>query len=68
MSATWKDEPQDEALLKALGDRGFSVRLESPPVRLISQQPAFLAVYKSKHQSNSSHQLKALIKRIFCLV
>jgi hypothetical protein len=45
MSATWKDEPQDEALLKALGDRGFSVCLESPPVRLIYQQPAFLAMY-----------------------
>ncbi|MBD2179281.1 DegT/DnrJ/EryC1/StrS family aminotransferase [Pseudanabaena sp. FACHB-1998] len=71
MSATWKDEPQDEALLKALGDRGFSVRLESPPVRLIYQQPAFLAQYGNKYQSISPHQLdqlEALIKRLFCLI
>lgn len=49
LSAAWKKKPQAAALLHELQQSGFCTSLEDPPVRLIYQQPAFLAQY---------HQLK----------
>jgi perosamine synthetase len=51
MSGAWKGEVKDDDLLKALGDRGFSLRLEPCSIRLIYQQSAFLA------RSDNSHDL-----------
>jgi len=67
MSATWKDESQDDTLLKALGDRGFSVGLEAPTVRLIYQQPAFLAQYGDLNCLASCPKAESYANRQICL-
>jgi perosamine synthetase len=46
LSAAWKKKPQVAALLRELQQSGIYASLEDPPVRLIYQQPAFLAQYR----------------------
>ena len=68
LAATWKNESQEDALLKALGDRGFSnISLEPPPVRLLYQQPAFLSQYGDFGVSYSCPNAEHYAERQVCL-
>lgn len=47
LTATWRDLPQEEVLLRALRDRGFHLAIAPVPLSPIHQQAAFVAQYES---------------------
>jgi perosamine synthetase len=63
ISGAWKGEAKDDDLLKALGDRGFSMQLEPCSIRLIYQQSAFLARSDNFHNVESCPQAESQSER-----
>jgi dTDP-4-amino-4,6-dideoxygalactose transaminase len=69
LTAAWKDQPAESDLLQELRNRGIRVSLASPPVRLLYQQPAFLARYRRRFRMPAPcHQAEHQARQRFCLV
>lgn len=58
MSGTWKVESKGNKLLKYLQDRNFSIRLKTSCLRLIYEQPEFLAKHDNLDYSKSCPNAK----------
>jgi dTDP-4-amino-4,6-dideoxygalactose transaminase len=67
LTAAWKDRPQESVLLRELGKRNLAVNLKPPPVRLIYQQPSFVAQYRRRSKITPCPQAERQARIRFCI-
>ena len=69
LTAAWAKEPRETVLLSSLAEAGFSVGLGALPVRLLYQQPAFIAQYRKRiEHSTACREAKSQIRKRFCVL
>lgn len=68
LTAAWKDRPRVSALRRELLNRELRVSIESPTVRLLYRQPAFVAQYGRRLKRAPCPQAEHQARKRFCLV